>query len=150
MTDWNDILDTAVRYSKGTGAVIATNAPCDWAQARRRTAPLGSPRSAPACARPTAALIEMRLRHPGEAAGHFANAAAVLPQTDEYLDTRFGYSRQEADALYQQRDELGDNAALLLAIQRRQSLLERKPRERRRGLGARPVDRSRLGDSATA
>jgi tetratricopeptide (TPR) repeat protein len=73
------------------------------------------------------ALVRLRYR---EAAGHFANAAAVLPQTDVYLDARFNYLRQEANALYQQGDEYGDNASLLLAIERYQSLLRRKPRER--------------------
>jgi tetratricopeptide (TPR) repeat protein len=73
------------------------------------------------------ALARLRYR---EAAGHFANAAAVLPQADEYLDTRFSYLSREAAAVYQQGDEYGDNASLLLAIARGKSLLERWPRER--------------------
>ena len=73
------------------------------------------------------ALARLRYR---EAAGHFANAAVVLPQTDEYLDVRFNYLSQEADALYKQGDELGDNAALRLTIDRRRSMLELQTRER--------------------
>jgi tetratricopeptide (TPR) repeat protein len=73
------------------------------------------------------ALARLRYR---EAAGHFANAAAVLPQTDEYRDARFNYLSHDANALYQQGDENGDNASLLLGIERYQSLLRRKPRDR--------------------
>jgi uncharacterized protein YbjQ (UPF0145 family) len=61
------------------------------------------------------ALARLRYR---EAAEHFANAAAVLPQSDEHRDTRFDYLSQEADALYKQGYEYGDNAALLLSIER--------------------------------
>ena len=69
-----------------------------------------------------------RLRY-GEAALHFANAAAVLPAESTYQDQRIGYLRKEADAFYRQGDEFGDNGALLSAIERERSLLNLMPRE---------------------
>jgi tetratricopeptide (TPR) repeat protein len=70
-----------------------------------------------------------RLRY-NEAAGHFANAAAVLPSGNAYEDKRIGYLYSEADALYRQGDEFGDNDALLSAIGRLKRLVELRPRER--------------------
>ena len=70
-----------------------------------------------------------RLRY-SEAAQHFANAARVLPSEDTRQDQRIGYLQKEADALYRQGDEFGDNGALLVAIERRRSLLNLMPRER--------------------
>ena len=66
----------------------------------------------------------------GEAAKHFANAAAVFPPNSAYEDKRIGYLIREASALYQQGSEFGDNGALLSAIERRKRLLELMPRER--------------------
>jgi hypothetical protein len=57
-----------------------------------------------------------RLRY-GEAATHFASAAAALPKT-AYEDQRISYLKKEASALYKQGDELGDNDALLSAVNR--------------------------------
>ena len=54
-----------------------------------------------------------RLRY-SEAAQHFANAAAALPPESTHQDQRIGYLQKEADALYRQGDEFGDNGALLL------------------------------------
>jgi tetratricopeptide (TPR) repeat protein len=70
-----------------------------------------------------------RLRY-AEAAKHFANAAAVFPPGSFKEGKRIDYLESEASALYQQGDELGDNGALLLAIERHKRLLELMPRER--------------------
>ncbi|MGA7450838.1 MAG: hypothetical protein WBW73_06020 [Rhodoplanes sp.] len=65
-----------------------------------------------------------------EAVQHFANAAAVLPAESACQDQRIGYLQKEAEALYRQGDEFGDNGALLLAIERYTSLLNLMPRDR--------------------
>jgi len=70
-----------------------------------------------------------RLRY-GEAATHFANAAAVFPPNSVYEDKRISYLKKEASALYQQGYERGDNGALRSAIERRKQLVELIPRER--------------------
>ena len=70
-----------------------------------------------------------RLRY-AEAAKHFANAAAVFPPNSAYEDKRINYLRKEADALYRQGDERGDNSALRAVIERGKQLLELMPRER--------------------
>ena len=70
-----------------------------------------------------------RLRY-NEAAGHFANAAAVFPPGSTFEDKRIGYLEREADALYRQGSEFGDNGALLSAIGRWKRLVELQPRER--------------------
>jgi tetratricopeptide (TPR) repeat protein len=69
-----------------------------------------------------------RLRY-AEAAKHFANAAAVFPPNSTHEDERIGYLEREADALYQQGDEFGDNDALLSAIKLYKRLGELIPRE---------------------
>jgi tetratricopeptide (TPR) repeat protein len=105
-----------------------------------------------------------RLRY-GEAAGHFASAAAVLPSGIDHDDPRISYLASEAYALYQQGDEFGDNAALLSATERFQRLVTLAPRERvpldwaatqtNLGtalwrLGARESSTSRLEEAVTA
>jgi tetratricopeptide (TPR) repeat protein len=70
-----------------------------------------------------------RLRY-AEAATYFANAAAVFPPNSAHEDKRIGYLRREADALYQQGDEFGDNGALLSAIERHKQMVKLTPRER--------------------
>jgi tetratricopeptide (TPR) repeat protein len=70
-----------------------------------------------------------RLRY-AEAATHFFNAAAVFPPKSDHEDKRISYLEKEENALYQQGDELGDNGALLSAIQRQKSLLDMTARER--------------------
>jgi tetratricopeptide (TPR) repeat protein len=70
-----------------------------------------------------------RLRY-AEAATHFANAAAVFPPNSAHEDKRISYLANEANALYQQGDELGDNGALLSAIERRRRLTQLITRER--------------------
>jgi tetratricopeptide (TPR) repeat protein len=70
-----------------------------------------------------------RLRY-ADAAIHFANAAGVFPPNSAHEDKRISYLKKEASALYQQGNELGDNGALLSAIERRKRLLEMTPRER--------------------
>lgn len=70
-----------------------------------------------------------RLRY-GEAATRFADAAAAFPPNSDHEDQRIGYLEREADALYRQGDEFGDNAALASAIAREKRLLELNPRER--------------------
>src|SRR5215475_5344172 len=70
-----------------------------------------------------------RLRY-AEAAGHFAAAAAVFPPDGVQAEKRIEYLEREADALYRQGDEFGDNPALVRAIERRKALLALRPRER--------------------
>jgi tetratricopeptide (TPR) repeat protein len=66
-----------------------------------------------------------RLRYT-DAAKRFAEAAAEVPQGHE--DERWKYLNVEANALYRQGDEFGDNAAALLAIERYRHLAELRPR----------------------
>jgi tetratricopeptide (TPR) repeat protein len=66
-----------------------------------------------------------QLRYP-EAAGHFSRAAAKIPQGHD--DERWKYLNAEADALYRQGDEFGDNAAAGSAIERYRHLAELRPR----------------------
>ena len=73
------------------------------------------------------ALARLRYR---EAAHHFANAAAALPPENTHDEKRIGYLAREADALYRQGDEFGDNDALRAAIERRKRLIGLNPRER--------------------
>src|SRR5262245_27977162 len=74
-------------------------------------------------------IARTRLRY-GEAATHFAKAAAVFPPGSAHENERIGYLRREAGALYQQGLEFGDNAALNLAIERYKRLIDLTPRER--------------------
>ena len=62
-------------------------------------------------------LTLTRLRY-GEAAQHFANAAALFPPESPHEEMRISYLQKEASALYQQGDQRGDNRALLFAIER--------------------------------
>jgi tetratricopeptide (TPR) repeat protein len=66
-----------------------------------------------------------RLRYP-DAAQRFAEAAAKVPQGHD--DERWKYLNAEADALYRQGDEYGDNAAALSAIERYRHLAGLRPR----------------------
>ncbi|MGA7385759.1 MAG: hypothetical protein WBW81_14020 [Methylocella sp.] len=61
-----------------------------------------------------------------EAAQHFAEAAAKVPQGHE--DELWKYLNAEADALYLQGNEFGDNAAAQSAIERYRHLAELRPR----------------------
>ena len=70
-----------------------------------------------------------RLRY-AEAAGHFAAAAAVFPPDGAHAAKRIEYLEMEADALYSQGDEFGDNEALRSAIDRYLGLIKFQPRER--------------------
>ena len=70
-----------------------------------------------------------RLRYT-DAAAHFARAAALFPPGSTQEDKRIGYLKKEADALYQQGDEFGDNRALRSSIERWKRLIELRPRER--------------------
>ena len=72
-------------------------------------------------------LAMSQLRYP-EAAQRFADAAKRVPE--ERSDFRLRYLDQEADALYLQGNERGDNAALTAAIERNRFLLTLRPRER--------------------
>ena len=65
-----------------------------------------------------------------EAAHHFANAAAALPPESTHEKKRIGYLAREANALYRQGDEFGDNDALRAAIERQKRLIGLNPRER--------------------
>ncbi len=68
-----------------------------------------------------------RLRYQ-EAAEHFAAAAACVLR--EHEEQRLDYLGDEADALYRQGDEFGDNEALVGAIERFRTLLTLCSRER--------------------
>jgi tetratricopeptide (TPR) repeat protein len=70
-----------------------------------------------------------RLRY-AEAATHFADAAAVFPPNSTHEDRRVSYLTREANALYRQGRELGDNDALRASIRQFQRLVEITPRER--------------------
>jgi tetratricopeptide (TPR) repeat protein len=61
-----------------------------------------------------------------EAAQRFAEAAAKVPAGHE--DERWKYLTAEAEALYRQGDEFGDNDAAALAIERYRHLAELRPR----------------------
>jgi hypothetical protein len=65
----------------------------------------------------------IRLRYV-EAAKHFANAAALFTPGSAHEDRRISYLMNEARALYQQGDELGDNDALRSAIERYKRLYQ--------------------------
>jgi hypothetical protein len=82
-------------------------------------------RAATAAQRAGIALIRMRYR---EAALHFADAARRAPSKDE--DQALAYLYREAEALYHQGDEFGDNDALVGAIGRFSELLGRQTRAR--------------------
>jgi len=69
-----------------------------------------------------------RLRY-DEAAKHFANAATLIPLNSAHEDKRIAYLELEANALYRQGDEFGDNKALRSAIDRCRHLIELFPRE---------------------
>jgi tetratricopeptide (TPR) repeat protein len=68
-----------------------------------------------------------RLRY-GEAAGHFAAAAGKVPAERE--DVRLGYLDREANSLWRQGSERGDNAAASAAIDRYRLVLTFRSRER--------------------
>jgi tetratricopeptide (TPR) repeat protein len=65
-----------------------------------------------------------------EAAKHFANAAATFPPGGVNEDKRVAYLEKEADALFRQGNEFGDNSALVATIDLRKQLLALRPRER--------------------
>ncbi len=58
------------------------------------------------------------------AAEHFAGAAHTLPLGEEYSDRRFDYLQREANALFRQGDEFGQNEHLLGAVDRYQDVLQ--------------------------
>ena len=70
-----------------------------------------------------------RLRY-AEAAMHFATAAGVFPPGSINEEKRINYLSREAIALHQQGDELGDNSALVSAIERCRRLVDLTSRER--------------------
>ena len=76
-----------------------------------------------------------RLRYQ-EAAQHFATAAAGVPTGHEA--ERLGYLEGEADALYLQGEEGGDDAAFAAAIERYRELVGFARASRRRSSGPRP------------
>jgi len=82
-------------------------------------------RAATAAQRGGNALTRLRYL---EAADHFAAAARRLPPGQD--EQALAWLDQEADALYRQGGEFGDNAALVGAIARYRALLGRRPRER--------------------
>jgi len=75
-----------------------------------------------------------------EAGKHFANAAGVFPLNSNYEDKRISYLQKEANALFHQGAEFGDNGALLSAIERYKRLVDLAPRQRV------PLDWARIQD----
>jgi tetratricopeptide (TPR) repeat protein len=71
------------------------------------------------------AMAQLRYR---DAARQFADAAQRVPEAR--ADIRLSYLDQEADALYRQGDERGENESLISAIRRYQNILTIRPRER--------------------
>jgi tetratricopeptide (TPR) repeat protein len=71
------------------------------------------------------ALLQLRYM---EAARYFAAAASRVPSGAE--DIRLDYLDKEANALFRQGDERGDNIALTTAIDRYATILKLRPRER--------------------
>src|SRR5215510_13394395 len=69
-----------------------------------------------------------RLRY-GEAAKHFADAAALFRPDSAHAEKMIEYLEREADALYRQGNELGDNSALVRAIDREKALLTLRQRD---------------------
>ena len=75
------------------------------------------------------AIALTRLRY-AEAAKHFAAAAALFPPDSAHAERRIAYLDREADALYRQGHEFGDNSAMLRAIDRFKALLTLRLRDR--------------------
>ncbi|WP_400765496.1 tetratricopeptide repeat protein [Methylosinus sporium] len=73
------------------------------------------------------ALAELQF---GEAAKHFAAAAAVFAPGDANENRRLSYLDREADAYYRQGNEFGDNGALISAVDLLQRILIFRPRAR--------------------
>ena len=71
-------------------------------------------------------LALTQLRYP-DAARHFADAARRVPPGRD--DVRLQYLDSEAEALYREGDERGDNQPLAAAIERFRALLALRPRE---------------------
>jgi tetratricopeptide (TPR) repeat protein len=82
--------------------------------------------------------IALTRLHYGEAAQHFADAAATFAADSAYEDKRAAYLERQADALYQQGYEFGDDGALRSAIELQKRLVELFPRARK------PVDWTRI------
>ena len=95
------------------------------------------------------AMTQLRYR---DAARHFADAARHVPA--DRTDVGLGYLDQEAEALYRQGDERGDNSALRETIERYPILLTQRPRDRvpldwamtQNNLGAALRDAGRAGE----
>jgi hypothetical protein len=73
------------------------------------------------------ALTEL---HYLDAADLFKEAADLVPSGSAYEDKRLSYLTREADALYRQGYEFGNNDALSAAIDKRKRLIELTPRAR--------------------
>src|SRR5947207_2160663 len=67
---------------------------------------------------------------PGSVSGGPVYTAAMIPTPESYSTQRWEYLQEEAAALYRQGAEYGDNAALILAIDRYRHLLDLVPRTR--------------------
>jgi hypothetical protein len=72
--------------------------------------------------------VALTERHYTEAADLFAQAAGYVPPG--HADERLSYLDRQADALYRQGAEKGDNAALKQSIETWYLLLQQRPRER--------------------
>ena len=91
-----------------------------------------------------------RLRYT-EAAGHFANAAAILPIGDPHEGMRAGFLELESGAWYIHGYEFGDIVALRLAIERQRHLItllsrKRVPLDWAKAQNAVGIALSRLGE----
>jgi tetratricopeptide (TPR) repeat protein len=73
------------------------------------------------------AMTRLRYR---EAAGHFANAAALFAPRGPHEDKHIRYLEKEAGAFFRQGNDFGDNDALRSAIDRYRALIALQPRDR--------------------
>ena len=95
----------------------------DQAQAAANAQLLGA-----AASTATEGGVAMTERHYGEAADLFKQAAALVPEG--HSDETLGYLERQADALYRQGDEFGDNPALIDSITIRKKTIQLTSRER--------------------
>ena len=125
-TDLTEYANRLERGYEGVGARVSVPWELWSSQIERREIKRQQlERAATAAQRAGIALTQLRYR---EAAEHFAAAARWVPPGDE--DQALVYLEQEADALYRQGEEFGDNDALVDAIGRYRALLDRRTRER--------------------
>jgi tetratricopeptide (TPR) repeat protein len=118
-------VETAQDAALDQGQRILEQQQLELEQQQRQVEQQQTERAAIAAQRGGIALTRLRYR---EAAEHFAAAARQLPPGRE--EQALAWLDQEADALYRQGDEFGENAAFVEAVARYDALLGRRPRDR--------------------